>query len=860
MSMRLPLQNIVDETNNSIINKTDILFIISIQNVDLKVFDIIFKELIKIGKKEDHQLIKIYHRKTIKSEQEHKIYYGDTKKEVKTNYESLYFSNSPFDSLVNYKIDLYQKHKMSDKTNITSSSAEISVRREFVFEVPVKGFTWIITLTVYYQQALVLDSSTKQKLKDIKTHLGSGDDSFDDFVIYMNSKKLNVRYKIDIKLSEFIQFTLNDVKNVIEYLKNLINPNHSEDIIKTNILKNIAKYTKPYVLKNPSRISLKTILPAVSTLNRSVFDQIKSLDGYFVTEKADGERAILYIDNKIIALVSSKLKMDFKPSKKIQKKASVTMIEKTIIDGEYVDGVFYGFDIIYLQNKNVMSQLFPERVKLLSQGIEIANEMGVSAVAKTYHVLDESNKKKIIKDLIKPDKHPYKIDGLIFTNPNESYGESKHYKWKPAENNTIDFLIVKIKPDLIDFSKFDEEFNPKLVQYFLFTGVNNDIFNRYGLQYCKHYDEIFKEKPKNYFPVQFSPSTKKYAYLYQGKDGFDRLIGEFLLKNDKWELIKIRDDRQNNFIAGNYFGNDYKTAESVWMNYFDPLELKDLWLGTSGVYFTNTKNNDHIYQTSIINAAKRATIKQFAYSKIILDIGVGKGQDLNKYLEENVKHLIAIDLDKAALVELVRRKHETTIKSNMRVDVMKVDINEKYHENITKIQRAFDVTKIPIIICNLAVHYFLKNDKSADNFINFIDHMIEPGGSLVLTFMDGDRVHEVLKDVSFGKTFDVKQTKSSSPKYSIKKMYKDSSLGVTFGKEIGVLLPFSNDEYYTEYVVNTKLLVEKFASRNIILVESKPIISITSEFESKFPRKAALREKADDVWLSLFQELIFTKK
>lgn len=859
MSTRLPLPNIVDETNNSIINKTDILFIISIQNVDLKVFDIIFKELNKMPKKKENKFIKIYYRKTIKNEQEHRIYYDSSGKKtnVKTNYESLYFSGSSFDNLINYKVDLYQKNKLPDSVNITSSDAEISVRREFEFDVTIKGFTWLITLTVYYQQALVLDGQTQKKLKEIRVNLGDNPDSFDDFVIFMNSKNLNVRYKIDIKLKKLVTFTIEDVKNIIGYLKTLINPNHSEDIIKSNILKNIAKITKPYALKNPSRIFLKNILPGVTTLNRSVFDQIKKLDGFYVTEKADGDRAVLYIDNKTVAIVSSKLHTGFEKSKKVRDRNSVTMVQKTIIDGEFVDGVFYGFDIICLKNEVIMDLKFPERMKRLTEGIKIAIDLGVKAHAKTYHLVDPDKKESAIRNVYEG-KYPYEIDGLIFTDPSETYGNTKHYKWKPAENNTIDFLMVKVTPSLIDFTKFDEEYDKTLTQYFLFTGVSIDIFKRYGLKYCEGYDEIFKEKPKGYFPIQFSPSTKKYAYLYQGEEGFDKTIGEFLLRNNKWELIRIREDRQSNYIAGNYFGNDYKTAESVWMNYMDPILLENLWTGISGVYFTTTKDNKHKYQTSVINFAKRNTIKTLAYTQVILDIGAGKGQDLNKYLEQGIQHLIAVDLDTSALIELVRRKHETRIKSNMRVDVMNANMNDNFMENVKKIRKAFDIVKLPVIVCNLAVHYFLVNEETAINFINFVDTMLEPGGKLVLTFMDGNRVHENLDDIRKGETYDIKNPEDEHPKFSIKKLY-NGPMGNEFGKEIGVLLPFSNNDYYNEYLVNTDLLIEKFGERNIKPISNKQISSVIREFDIGSSNISKQKDSLDEKWLSLFQELIFQK-
>jgi len=41
-------------------------------------------------------------------------------------------------------------------------------------------------------------------------------------------------------------------------------------------------------------------------------------------------------------------------------------------------------------------------------------------------------------------------------------------------------------------------------------------------------------------------------------------------------LHRIRHDKYEAVKAGNYFGNNYKFAEQIWGNYFNPLTLEHI--------------------------------------------------------------------------------------------------------------------------------------------------------------------------------------------------------------------------------------------------------------------------------------------
>ena len=83
-----------------------------------------------------------------------------------------------------------------------------------------------------------------------------------------------------------------------------------------------------------------------------------------------------------------------------------------------------------------------------------------------------------------------------------------------------------------------------------------------------------------------------YTYLFWSKDtNLDNNVGEFILdKKLNWNLIKIRDDRKIDVDRGNYFGNNYKIAELIWMSYKDPLIIEDL---KEDMYFRVHESKKH---------------------------------------------------------------------------------------------------------------------------------------------------------------------------------------------------------------------------------------------------------------------------
>lgn len=191
-------------------------------------------------------------------------------------------------------------------------------------------------------------------------------------------------------------------------------------------------------LTKPSEHSYENLLKVLFKVNPVIFyylmtgttkfigNQPKTLElkdiatiktqGYSVTDKADGLRQLLLITEFGSVMFDKHLRYIHYDT---QKMVSLT---GTLLDGEYINDMFYAFDIIYFQRKNIMQLNLNERLQYLNT---------VPIDIKTFHMdLDGIH-------TIRDTEHPYSLDGLIFTPINEGY-YGPVYKWK--DNITIDVL------------------------------------------------------------------------------------------------------------------------------------------------------------------------------------------------------------------------------------------------------------------------------------------------------------------------------------------------------------------------------------------------------------------------------------
>jgi hypothetical protein len=612
-------------------------------------------------------------------------------------------------------------------------------------------------------------------------------------------------------------------------------------------LYDIAKWIKPNQAERfKNQFGMKQLGNQPIELDKNIYTRNlqQRITEYYITDKVDGKRAILFIDVGKIYALTNELKMlsidskdtgkgtskninddtkgninddnnvNTKSTSKDKTKGKPTSLQHTyIFDCEEYNNIYYIFDVMVWMDQPLLSQPFHERIKHFTQATELLNNI----LFEKPFVRLTSDYSKQIKEL-KARKREYETDGFILTPADGLYNDMRVYKYKPLNKLSVDFLIKKCPQKLLGIKPY---LNNSSNLYILFCGINRNVYMKLHMELIKHYEDIFDHINSrylpDYFPIQFEPSNKKYAYLYWDKNpNLDDNVGEFIYHTNtkEWKLIKIRDDRKIEVSRGNYFGNNYRFAEATWFSYDNPLIIESDEAPSD--YFQTHESELHRASRSFNRYVVSEIFKQYRNLPWALDLASGKGQDLFRYAMNGIGKdggVLFLEIDKTAIQELINRKHEFSSERDqskrhqaMKVFAHQMDLSVAYKDNISTLQATnlqLPNTGFDIIVCNFAFHYLVKTYGMLINIMRFINYYLKPGGRFVFTAFDGEAITDLLK-------LNKGEWNSSMPgKFSIKKSYAGDAL-LPIGQKIKVLLPFSKGEYYDEYLINITYIETEF--------------------------------------------------
>jgi ubiquinone/menaquinone biosynthesis C-methylase UbiE len=608
---------------------------------------------------------------------------------------------------------------------------------------------------------------------------------------------------------------------------------------------------------------LKQLSNQVIELDKNMFlhDVLGQISNFYITDKIDGIRAIVYI-NKLDGRAISKELNKFTPDGKVPDGICILDTE------EYTDGTsdgkttYWVFDVMMYDGKLITGLPFTERMGYFEkiQSIHSAFQL------KPFIRLTDKFKEQIAD--FKKLKPKYETDGIILTPATGSYESMTVYKYKPIDKLSVDFLIKQCPDRLLGIFPYVKK--PKHTLYLLFSGMRRDSFEQLNMKLIKFYDDLFpaintRSLPK-YFPMQFQPSDFTFGYLYWDKrDDLDGEVGEFVcggcvsnqqieIGGDLWQLHKIRDDRKIEVLRGNYFGNNYKVAELTWMSYKEPLVIENLKFDN---YF---QENDNPLQkpTRNFNSYVKAQIfDQFKNTEWAMDLASGKGQDIRKYTQHGFKNVAFIEIDNVALLELIKRKHELRDSHPINILVHQLDLNANYQDNI---ERLGDINLpsdgVDLIMCHFAFHYLLADKKALINIARFITHYLKPGGRFVFTSFDAKEIIKLLNANAGNWTI---KNNHGEIKYSIKKQYKTTLLE-SIGQKVDVLLPFSKEQYYSEYLVNIDYISSELEKLGFTLEIDQSFGEYLDGYRKDNTRGFREMDENDKVYSALYHVYCFYKK
>lgn len=278
------------------------------------------------------------------------------------------------------------------------------------------------------------------------------------------------------------------------------------------------------------------IMPKVETLTGKELGMLA--DNYAVVDKADGLRVVLYIDDtgKVYRLFNSLIFTDLGLNiGKTQKE-----LHGSLIDTEYMENtdIYYAFDIIIHQSKDVRSLPFKDRYKCLLKFKDKLDKIVVKQFETEYPDFFKACQEVYYRP------HPYNLDGLVFTPLDGSY-EAKSLKWKPLKDLTIDF-IVKIR-------KSYQENNKTYLILDLFVVMNKWEISRNNMRYPRNYQRYFPMIDNTFkmVPFPFMPEyDNTYSYcvievIDKGSD-LDNLVGEEQLQKPRYYYRKVETETDDN--------------------------------------------------------------------------------------------------------------------------------------------------------------------------------------------------------------------------------------------------------------------------------------------------------------------------
>ena len=681
---------------------------------------------------------------------------------------------------------------------------------------------------------------------------------------YANVLELEIEH-----IEEGKNITQDTLESVTEYLFRIIDPQHKNTFEYQKIVHQIAAFVvdPKHLEKFKQRNGIRDLYNRVWELNKqeyynNVFTNIKD---FYSLDKADGVRTLVMIkDNTLVALNGN--------AKFIQLKNSYD--KETIFDSEYIEhngkGLYYIFDVLVYNGESLVKTPTSNRIKYISKIVSMSEGHVVSKriIPLTENYTSEIS--ELWKDAQESDK--YEVDGIIFTPKNENYRTMKSWKWKPLDYMSIDFLVKKAPSSLIGVAPYYNK--PGHTMMFLFSGIGKQLYDKLRLTPVRGYRKMFPHQNmyKN-FPIQFSPSDEPFAYIYYHPDDskFSKQdvldnVCEFRRINldtePKWDMMKIRSDRKIELDRGNYFGNGFYVAEYTWQNYQNPLRFEDLIISSSEFmdrgYFREEKSDIYKPVTAFNSFVKGKLLSKFAKSTWLVDLAAGRGQDMFRVSDAKIENALFIDSDPQALSELISRKHDFQrgIKRlNTRIYTKHIDLlSDKITILKSLEQIGIPIGTIDIVMCNFAIHYFIGTPENIRNIIHVVNRLLKPGGYFFFTTFDGEKVFNALKKTG---VWEIRE--GEVLKYSIKRKYSGEKIMPT-GQQIDVLLPFSGGNYYTEYLVNFKYLLDEFAQNGFVVEKKGNFSSFLSMFKTEAGRLHKNLTSNDIEFLNMYSYGMVRKK
>jgi hypothetical protein len=531
---------------------------------------------------------------------------------------------------------------------------------------------------------------------------------------------------------------------------------------------------------------------------------------YSVTDKADGERMMLFItSSKDVYFIDSNLNRVLKTNIK-----SEGGYYSTLMDGELVVNdssnkmYFLVFDLMVYNGKDIRGNdqyMLDTRINRFNHIVTTLSftELYKVESKKFYYKNVFLGSEKLLDDAT---KKFYKNDGLIFTPMDEPYPLTRKWqkllKWKPADLNTIDFYSVKIDDTTWElYVQHTEQSDTKRTEGVKRQQSEKVLFDIAKL--CPTANVIDRMTFTTTFDsTQRDPVTKE---QYQSNTvieyKWDTVLNKFVPLKTRWD--KTANPKKH--------GNFSTVACDVWNNIHSPIQKEDLFRFT---VFSNSKQ-DFFFERMRKSHNK---VKEYLYNKYtynceyLLELCSGRGGDLHKWLFNNVKNVSGYDICLKSIAECKKRIQQTNSAITNNYKFFPLDLCS---DNASKIIKQNANSRLfNTVCCQFGVHYFFKSESTFSSLLNILNSNLQDNGLFIVTFMDNKKLEELLSQ-NCSKDVD------NEIAYYIK---KNNSTNCNFGNELRIVLGggMSNvlSQGSDEYIIDFDFFVQKMKENNYQVIDT----------------------------------------
>jgi hypothetical protein len=659
---------------------------------------------------------------------------------------------------------------------------------------------------------------------------------------------------------------------------------------------------------------LKGVLPAAVPLTWATFADLNGgqpLKGWLASAKAEGFQCVVVCGEIVEVAHEAAGKTVWRPECVPRRER-----RRTIIEGEFIPATektgpqVLAFDVLMFDGNSLLRQRPVDRAARVAEAVAAVRQACAGRPdwlrELPQHALPHTPPRagadpdieKVVRGLRTT---PFPNDGLIFTHPEAApYDRTRRYKWKPAEECSIDFWLHEVPR-----GQWTEEFSPLRIMgeradgtwgalgarfegtvYALMVTANAHIAQARKLAESPVYAGLpsaaraaresqrksARQMPA--FPALFEPPDHPQAHVFAvprgrpGGDGeyshevcelrprFRAPSGEIVEKwaagaplYPDWEFVRVRADRRA-IIAEGYYGNYFPFAEDTWYAAKAPFPMAALWGGEVPDRAPEILAGA---PAAFVAFVKTRLYRHLAGSLSHVELAARASDDVVTVCNNAPERVLFIAQHSADLLQTLQRVNALNNSRNSRANAQIRVAAALAHlaaptEEVLALVQQLDFPPAVSIAAHFALASVCGSARDMANFAATCASLAAPGAQLIAVFLDGEAAMARVKEA---------WTEDGKSKYEISFAGRGGKLS-PHGQKVTVR---TGGKALEEFAVNYAVVAAAMAKAGFHVEMSK----MFSEFLPDFSRESRdafsqLTEVDRDFVGSLYRAVIWRKR